>query len=249
MSAGAAYAAREYSRASELYALLLQSNPQDARASEGFARSLYALGRFDEAAAECLRILEIEDNIVFAHLILGKVAAERTHMQEAENELGTALALDPQCEEAARVLGSLALQNGAHSRAVELLSRAAQLDPASAVDRLLLGTAYQYAGRHIDSVREHSAAFRLQPSLEQALLVIYAFALAHRTTTGLFLGALVWLSILWRNPWPLALESAMIFGAGLVNFTKGSRRKALSIWLIGALFIGLYLGLEAIRRR
>jgi tetratricopeptide (TPR) repeat protein len=99
-----------------------------AHASLILCRLYYERERFDEAAAQCRKTLEIDPHFIGAHLELAKVLTNQ-HSPDAAGELAAAIRENPNDPEALYDLGSALLEQDRIEEGSKYLERARQLDP------------------------------------------------------------------------------------------------------------------------
>src|SRR5260370_35230365 len=106
------------------------------------------------------RIVKIEPNNVDDHLLLGRLYRLNNDLQKAENELKTAVQLDPNSEEAITTLALLYSEEGDTAHALQVLSsvpatgRSAKLYSA-------LGTTYEQRKDYKNAIDAYKKAIQL----------------------------------------------------------------------------------------
>lgn len=146
---------------------LLVSAPESYQVHELYAESLEMQEKWDEAAREYRKVLNLNPSLPGIHYRLGRLLVTQprtaTSMDEARREFEAELKIDPGNPGAEYVLGELARQARQWPEAIEHFSRATQLD-ASFVDAFIgLGKSLVSAGRVSEAVAPLEAAVKLQP--------------------------------------------------------------------------------------
>ena len=111
------------SEAVEECARALQEDPLDLLGRVRFAQCLQAARRFDEASAELQRVLELDENLWFAHFIAGLDELRRGRRAEATTHATKACALAPWSPSAKGLLAAACRISGDLRRAEELLEK------------------------------------------------------------------------------------------------------------------------------
>ena len=147
---------------------LLKEAPFSYQVYELNAESLEVQGKWDEAAAEYRKILEIDPNLPGIHYRLGRVLLSKPHpepevMQEAKQQFLTELKIDPENAGAEGVLGELARQANEWPDAIDHFTRATKLDSGFAEAYLGLGSALLAEKRFEEAVPPLEKAVKLQP--------------------------------------------------------------------------------------
>jgi len=147
---------------------LLREAPFSYQVHELNAESLEVQGKWDEAAAEYRKILEINPNLPGIHYRLGRVLLSKPNptpelTQEAKMNFEKELKIDPQNAGAEYVLGELARQSSQWSDAVDHFTRATKLDAGFAEAYLGLGSSLMSEKRYEDAIQPLQTGVKLQP--------------------------------------------------------------------------------------
>jgi tetratricopeptide (TPR) repeat protein len=147
---------------------LLHDAPFSYQVHELSAESLEVQGKWDEAAAEYHKILEINPNLPGIHYRLGRVLLSKPNptpemTQEAKQNFEKELKIDPQNAGAEYVLGELARQASEWADAIDHFTRATKLDAGFAEAYAGLGSSLISEKRFADAVPPLEAAVKLQP--------------------------------------------------------------------------------------
>lgn len=147
---------------------LVHEAPFSYQVHELNAESLEVQGKWDDAAAEYRKILEINPNLPGIHYRLGRVLLSKPNpppevLDEAKRQFLTELKIDPQNAGAEGVLGELARQADQWSDAIDHFTRATKLDTGFAEAYLGLGSCLLAEKRYSDAVAPLETAVRLQP--------------------------------------------------------------------------------------
>jgi tetratricopeptide (TPR) repeat protein len=121
------------------------------------AEALELQHKWDEAAAEYRKILEINPNLPGIHARLGRALLSKSHpspaeVEQAKKNFQEELEIDPKNAVAEFVLGQLAADAGDYATAIQHFSRATKLDTSFMEAYLALGTAYNSAKQFNDAV-------------------------------------------------------------------------------------------------
>jgi tetratricopeptide (TPR) repeat protein len=174
---------REFPRDPEvLYAATHAYSDLSLRASQDLAReapfsyqvhllnaeALELQGKWDEAAAEYRRILEINPFLPGIHARLGRALISKPQpspeiVQQAKKNFEEELEIDPKNASAEYVLGELAKDDNDSSAAIRHFSRATKLDTTFAEAFLGLGTALVSAKRFSEAVAPLETYEKLAP--------------------------------------------------------------------------------------
>jgi tetratricopeptide (TPR) repeat protein len=132
------------------------------------AEALELQGKWDEAAAEYRRILEINPFLPGIHARLGRALISKPQpspdaVQQAKKNFEEELEIDPKNASAEYVLGELAKDDNDSSAAIRHFSRATKLDTTFAEAYLGLGTALVSAKRFSEAVAPLETYEKLAP--------------------------------------------------------------------------------------
>lgn len=147
---------------------LLRAAPGSYQVHELNAESLEMQGKWEEAASEYRKILEVEPNLPGIHYRLGRVLLSKPNpspelTQEAKQNFEGELKIDPQNAGAEYVLGELARQASEWTAAIDHFNRATKLDAGFAEAYLGLGSSLISEKRFAEAVPALQAAVKLQP--------------------------------------------------------------------------------------
>jgi tetratricopeptide (TPR) repeat protein len=147
---------------------LLHEAPFSYQVHELSAESLEVQGKWDDAAAEYHKILEMNPNMPGIHYRLGRVLLSKPNptpelTQEARQNFEKELKIDPQNAGAEYVLGELARQGEQYSDAIDHFTRATKLDAGFAEAFLELGNSLNSEKRFSEAVPALETAVKLQP--------------------------------------------------------------------------------------
>lgn len=136
---------------------LAREAPFSFQVHELNAEALEVQGRWDEAAAEYRKILEINPLLPGIHARLGRALLSKPHpspgdIEQAKKSFEEELEIDPRNTAAQYVLGQLAADSGDFASAVRHFSRATELDASFTEAFLGLGTALNSAKRFSEAV-------------------------------------------------------------------------------------------------
>jgi Flp pilus assembly protein TadD len=140
------------------------------------AQSFFAQRQFGRAETNYLHVLEQDSNNV---IVLGNLAAievEEGKLDEAENHLKAALALNPDDSYNLSRLGYLKFQQEKYDDALDALGRAAKLDPQNPEIENYLGVALSHKGLRVQAETALRKAVQIDPNYAAAqnnLAVIY----------------------------------------------------------------------------
>ncbi len=147
---------------------LLQEAPFSYQVHELGAEAMEVQGRWDDAAGEYRKILEINPTLPGIHYRLGRVLLSKPSpppelLQEAKLNFEQELKIDPQNAGAEGVLGELALQANQWPDAIDHFTRATKLDNGFAEAYVGLGSSLIAEKRFPEAVPVLETAVKLQP--------------------------------------------------------------------------------------
>jgi Tfp pilus assembly protein PilF len=147
---------------------LLSTAPNSADAHVFSAEGLEAQAKWDEAAAEYRRAIQLNPQRLGLHFRLGRMLLNRpataTSAAEGERELEAELRVDPNNAEAEFILGDRARESRQWQDAALHFNRAAQIDPNFGDAYLGLGMTYLQSGRPQDATLPLERAARMEPN-------------------------------------------------------------------------------------
>jgi tetratricopeptide (TPR) repeat protein len=146
---------------------LINTAPESYQAHELNAESLEMQGKWDDAAAEYRKIVELNPQLPGIHFRLGRLTLSKpetpTTAEDAKREMEAELKIDPGNAGAEYVLGELARQAQNSDAAIDHFSRATKLDAGFADAFLALGMALNSASRFPEAIPPLESAVKLQP--------------------------------------------------------------------------------------
>ncbi|HEX6624170.1 MAG TPA: tetratricopeptide repeat protein [Pyrinomonadaceae bacterium] len=160
---------REYKRGLEL-------DPDYSEGRQLYALFLLRMGRLDEALVEARRAWEIEPSSANKIVIVGWTHYFRREYDEAIEQYGQTLDMDPNNQPARFRLGLAYMQKGMPDRAVAELQRAANLSGGNARHVAFLGYAYALSGEWGKAERLLN---ELQTRSRQTYVCPYDIAIIH----------------------------------------------------------------------
>ncbi len=136
---------------------LAREAPFSFQVHELNAEALEVQGRWDEAAAEYHKILDINPMLPGIHARLGRALLSKPHpsptdVEQAKKNFQEELEIDPRNTAAEYVLGQLAADSGDFATAIRHFSRASELDSSFSEAFLGLGTALNSAKRFSEAI-------------------------------------------------------------------------------------------------
>jgi tetratricopeptide (TPR) repeat protein len=132
------------------------------------AEALEVQGRWDEAAVEYRKILEIDPMLQGIHARLGRALLSKPHpspteVEQARKNFEEELEIDPRNAAAEYVLGQLAADSNDSATAVRHFTRATKLDTSFAEAYLGLGTSLNSAKQFAEAIPALEAYEKLAP--------------------------------------------------------------------------------------
>ena len=124
--------------------------------------------RFETAATEWKRALELSPKESWAHNNLGVALTEAGKLDEAIVHYREALALTPQFAEAYNNLGEALSRQGAQQEAISQFEKAVELDPGRSVARMNLGATLARVGRTGEAIVQLRKAVEGKPDSAEA---------------------------------------------------------------------------------
>jgi tetratricopeptide (TPR) repeat protein len=147
---------------------LMREAPFSYHAHELAAEQLEQQGKWDEAAAEYRKILEINSALPGIHFRLGRALLSKPNptpemVQEAKRNFELELKIDPQNAGAEGVLGEIAVKAGDQAGAIDHFKRATTLDSGFAEAYIGLGSSLVAEKRFAEAVQPLETAVKLAP--------------------------------------------------------------------------------------
>jgi tetratricopeptide (TPR) repeat protein len=117
------------------------------------AEQLYASGDRDRARLAFAEIAKANPQLALPHLYLGRIAREQQEWSVANQELSTAIRLDPTSALAQREMGALMFATGNYDLARRFYIRAVQMEPNDRTAQGYLGCTLARLGRTTEAAR------------------------------------------------------------------------------------------------
>lgn len=124
--------------------------------------------RFQDAAGEFARVVELDPDSVAGHVNLGIAWFNERRFDLARDSFERARSLDAEAPHALYNLGLIEKLEGNTEAALEAFRRVAEMDPDDSMTQYYLGAAYAAAGRLDEAETALRAALRLLPEHESA---------------------------------------------------------------------------------
>jgi eukaryotic-like serine/threonine-protein kinase len=121
-------------------------------------------GKYDEAAGDYQKAIELEPTNEKAYVGLANAYAKLNRLSDAENTYRLAISANPNSSYANQNLGIFYLQQAEYAKAADSFRKAVALAPESYVDYSNLGAAYLYMGNNDDAIQAFSQSIRLRPN-------------------------------------------------------------------------------------
>jgi len=134
------------------------------------ASSLMTRNRFDEAATEWRKALELQPDEASAHYNLGLCLFQSGRTADAIAHYARALEISPEYPEAHNNLGGALTSVGRLDEAIPHFQETIRLDPARASAQLNLGTLLLRKGRFAEAIPPLESALHLPTGKEPAIL-------------------------------------------------------------------------------
>lgn len=143
-------------------------NPNRSKAEEYVteAKEHNALGRHDEAIADCSKAIELDSDYVEAYIVRAAafaVSGRSDGYSRAAEDCDTALELDPDCAKAYVNLASVSNSTEQYEQAIEECSKAIELDPNLAEAYNNRAFAYDYTEQFDKAIPDADRAIELKP--------------------------------------------------------------------------------------
>ncbi len=150
--------------AEQLFEQVAQARPNEGDVQLHLASTRYLNGKIEEARVGYARALELDPNLIGAHIGLGQLALNSGNENLAENHFRIALRAGEDGH-ALTGLGNVAARREDWDAALRYLTRAAELVPEYALTQLLLGQAFARKGLTTFALQALNHALRLDPSM------------------------------------------------------------------------------------
>lgn len=145
------------------YRILLEQNPQNAKAHSGLGAALLLEGRTDEAIERLRRAIELEPTSLESYNDLAVALKGLGRREESVALYRRAIALDPEFADAHFNLGSSLSGIGQSAEALGHYREAVRLRPENAYYRAVFGIELADQGRLTEAVEQFEEAVRLAP--------------------------------------------------------------------------------------
>jgi len=147
---------------------LAATAPSSYQAHELEAEAMESQGKWDEAAAEYIKILEQNPKVPGIHFRLGRVALSKSespaNTNEAKKEFEEELKIDPTNAAAEFSLGEIARRAGQWEEAILRFKNASKLDPGFAEAFVALGVSLNSAERFSEAVSPLERYVKMLPA-------------------------------------------------------------------------------------
>ena len=154
---------RQAGAVQELLQPVLDAQPDDVGALNLMANALLLDGKADRGLDLLARIAELQPDSPVAQVRLGAGLMMSGQAEEAGRHLETALAIDPEFQQAEILLVMNELRNENFEGAVKAAKAYQRRNPASVAPYNLLGRVYQAAGNSGEAGKAFASALRLEP--------------------------------------------------------------------------------------
>jgi tetratricopeptide (TPR) repeat protein len=121
-------------------------------------------GKYDEAAGDYQKAIELEPTNEKAYVGLANAYAKLNRLSDAENIYKQAISANPNSSYANQNLGIFYLQQAEYAKAADSFRKAVALAPESYVDYSNLGAAYLYMGNNDDAIQAFTQSIKLRPN-------------------------------------------------------------------------------------
>jgi tetratricopeptide (TPR) repeat protein len=151
--------------------------PAAAAPLQAEAERAYASRRFDEAEKKYVELLRFDENNLSALQRLASSQLEQSRLEEAENTLRSALAVNSSDARTLLLMGIVKFEQADYDRAFASLSRSAQADPENPETQNYLGITLSQKGQRAAAETALRKAIQLSPGYHSAhynLAVVYA---------------------------------------------------------------------------
>jgi tetratricopeptide (TPR) repeat protein len=149
--------------AEQLFERVAQARPNEGDVQLHLASTRYLNGKIEEARIGYASALELDPNLIGAHIGLGQLALNSGNENLAENHFRIALRAG---EDGHALTGlGVAARRGDWDAALRYLTRAAELVPQYPLTQFLLGQAFACKGLTTFAQQALETALRLEPSL------------------------------------------------------------------------------------
>jgi len=169
-------AKKDSARAEALYREALQADPGESEPASRLFEILKTRGEQSTLLPVVTRGLELNENSVGHHNLLGLLLESKGDQAGAEKHLRRAVELDPDYAGVLANLGALLARTGRAGEAIQVLSRAVGKEPNNYEARMNLGATLGKAGRHQEAIDQFEEArkrgFR-SPTLFNGLAIAY----------------------------------------------------------------------------
>ncbi len=142
--------------------------PAQAQVMLAEAKRFFAAHELEKAEAKYLEVLKLDEKNVATLADLASIQVDLNHTVEAEKNLQTALAIDPDNDYALSVMGRLKLQQHKYDEALDALNHAAQINPQGPEIQNYLGITLNEKGLRGPAETALRKAVQLDPAYGSA---------------------------------------------------------------------------------
>jgi tetratricopeptide (TPR) repeat protein len=180
---------RNYSSAEKYVLPVVRDEPEDVRALNLFARTLYGQRHYTSAEVIAHRAVVLDDTAE-SHLVLAEVAVAQNRIAAALGDYERAITLNPRSQKAMNGLLRLYARGRVTKSMLARLEKIAGIAPASASLMEITGRMYSQNGYPQDAERCFRRALAIDPHRATAASLLAKSAVEHGDeTTALVLGA------------------------------------------------------------
>jgi len=166
-----------FPRATELAQKAIQLDNTIAESHVALGLTLYMhMWKFKEAEKEYRLALDLNPNLVDAHLFLSFALSEAKRFNEARPEIKRALELDPLSEWTCSFAAAMYFADGQYANAIELFKDVLELVPNSALAHDMLGCIYVEKGMYKEAISEIRKSRELGRGIDSLSDLAHAYA-------------------------------------------------------------------------
>lgn len=157
---------------------LIKEHPDEAYYHFLLAQNLAQDGRLTEAAASCLRAVQLAPGITDFRMFLGRIYASQDMNKDAEKVFLTVIRDDPKLEDAYLQLARALIAQHEYNRAIVTMRDLLKVNPDSSIAYYYIGSIYE---QHLGQSNKALAAFR------EALEIDPGNAVVHNAMAEIYL--------------------------------------------------------------